>query len=250
MTKQINLQNPNPGGVFLAPNTVGAIPPGTVLDYVGDTAPTGFLICDGSAYNKTTYPNLWPIIGNKFGGVDPTFNVPDCRDKFIKGKNTDSIGDTGGQDSVANHSHSITSNVSVGNHSSLSLNNHSNLSATIPNHKHQTGIVYPNSPAAGAWGFYGFNSGGTAIAITGATGGAYANAGANYPQHSQNNTGNYYTKTDGGGGSVSFSQNITSHGFSQNITSHSVTNNAVTSSNENAHDNRPAYVTMNKIIKY
>ena len=33
-------------------------PVGTVLSFMGKTAPTGYLICDGTVYNISDYPNL------------------------------------------------------------------------------------------------------------------------------------------------------------------------------------------------
>jgi len=57
------------------------IPPGTVFDYAGTTAPTGYLLCDGSAVNRTTYSALFNILGTTWGVGDgsTTFNIPDLR---------------------------------------------------------------------------------------------------------------------------------------------------------------------------
>ena len=53
-------------------------PPALVLDYAGSSAPTGYLLCDGSAVSRTTYADLFAIIGTTYGEGDgsTTFNVP------------------------------------------------------------------------------------------------------------------------------------------------------------------------------
>ena len=57
--------------------------------YTGDTAPIGYLLCDGSAYDSVALPHLadlYAIIGNQFGGIDGTdFQVPDLRGMVVKG---------------------------------------------------------------------------------------------------------------------------------------------------------------------
>lgn len=72
------------------------VPAGVMLPYGGTSAPTGFLMCDGSAKNRTTYAALFAIIGETFGAGDgsTTFNLPDPRNVFIRGVNasTRSIG--------------------------------------------------------------------------------------------------------------------------------------------------------------
>jgi len=62
-------------------------PVGTVIWYAGSSAPTGYLLCDGSAVSRTTYATLFGIVGVKFGAGDSatTFNLPNLIDKFIEG---------------------------------------------------------------------------------------------------------------------------------------------------------------------
>lgn len=62
------------------------IVPGTVQAYGGLTAPSGWVLCDGTALNRTTYADLFSVIGVSFGGGDgtTTFNVPDLRGRFIR----------------------------------------------------------------------------------------------------------------------------------------------------------------------
>ena len=55
------------------------LPPGLIMDYVGSSAPYGWLLCDGSGYNPGTYALLFGVIGYTWGGSGSTFNVPDFR---------------------------------------------------------------------------------------------------------------------------------------------------------------------------
>jgi len=64
-----------------------AIPAGTVTAYAGSTAPTGYLIADGSAVSRTTYANLFAAIGTMYGAGDgsTTFNLPNYNGQFLRG---------------------------------------------------------------------------------------------------------------------------------------------------------------------
>ena len=42
-------------------------PIGTILAYGGATAPSGWLRADGSEVSKTTYSELYSVIGDKYG---------------------------------------------------------------------------------------------------------------------------------------------------------------------------------------
>lgn len=77
-TAGIKWETPSSGG-----GEVGAI-----SSYVSDTIPTGYLLCDGSAISRATYSALYAIIGDAFGEGDgsTTFNLPDLRGRFLRGK--------------------------------------------------------------------------------------------------------------------------------------------------------------------
>ena len=77
-------QLPALDGSNLTNLNVTAIPTGAILPYGGQTAPTGYLMCDGSAVSRTTYAALFAVVGSSFGMGDgiTTFNVPDYRDRF------------------------------------------------------------------------------------------------------------------------------------------------------------------------
>lgn len=62
-------------------------PTGCVLPYAGTVAPDGWVLCDGSTYDRTTYASLYGVIGDSNGEGDgsTTFHVPDLRGRFIRG---------------------------------------------------------------------------------------------------------------------------------------------------------------------
>jgi microcystin-dependent protein len=61
-----------------------ALPSGSVISYPLNSAPTGFLICNGQAVSRTTYSVLFGLLAEVYGAGDGvnTFNVPDLRDRF------------------------------------------------------------------------------------------------------------------------------------------------------------------------
>lgn len=62
-------------------------PAGTILPYAGDSAPAGWLLCNGASISRTTYATLYSVVANRFGSVDgSSFNVPDFRGRFLRGR--------------------------------------------------------------------------------------------------------------------------------------------------------------------
>jgi microcystin-dependent protein len=55
--------------------------------FAGTSAPTGWLLCDGSNVNRSTYPSLFNVVGETFGAGDgsTTFGLPDIRGEFVRG---------------------------------------------------------------------------------------------------------------------------------------------------------------------
>jgi microcystin-dependent protein len=78
-------------------STVSSVAPsGTVFIFAGTDLPTGYLLCDGTAYQQSQYANLYKAIGHTYRyGRDVTFNiggvntryfyVPDLRQCYVKG---------------------------------------------------------------------------------------------------------------------------------------------------------------------
>lgn len=63
------------------PSVSEVVPIGGILPYGGTTAPSGYLICDGSAISRTTYAPLFAVIGTNYGPGDgsTTFNLPNLK---------------------------------------------------------------------------------------------------------------------------------------------------------------------------
>jgi microcystin-dependent protein len=97
---------PDPGA-----SSVTAVPTGGLLLWGTSAAPTGFLLCDGSAVSRATYAalnTLWAAASYPFGNGDgvTTFNVPDLRGRFPIGKSTSGTGSTlGGSGGAIDHTH-------------------------------------------------------------------------------------------------------------------------------------------------
>jgi microcystin-dependent protein len=79
-------------------------PTGTVMPWLTNTAPTAFLICDGTAISRATYSDLFAIIGTTYGAGDgsTTFNLPNMKGRVLVGRDAgqtefDVIGETGGE---------------------------------------------------------------------------------------------------------------------------------------------------------
>lgn len=83
------------------------VPPGVISMYGATTAPTGYLLCDGAAVSRTTYVDLFGVIGTTFGAGDgsTTFNVPNYSgsNRFPRGAATP--GGTGG---ATTHTHTLS----------------------------------------------------------------------------------------------------------------------------------------------
>jgi microcystin-dependent protein len=82
-----------------------------------DSIPTGWLLCDGSEINRTTYADLFSAIGEQFGSTGATtFTLPLFQDIFPRSPaSSTSCGATGGEDTVslteaelASHSHTAS----------------------------------------------------------------------------------------------------------------------------------------------
>ncbi len=56
---------------------------GTILTSLMNSTPSGYLPCDGFEVSRTTYANLFSVIGVYFGGGDniTTFNLPNLEDQ-------------------------------------------------------------------------------------------------------------------------------------------------------------------------
>lgn len=100
-------------------------PAGTVNTYAGATAPSGWLLAYGQAISRTTYADLFAVIGTTYGAGDgsTTFALPDMRGRAVAGKDDmggsaasritsavtgvtgTTLGSAGGNQNVHQHTH-------------------------------------------------------------------------------------------------------------------------------------------------
>ena len=91
-------------------------PTGSVIAFAAQTAPAGWLLCQGQAVSRTTYAALFAIVGTTYGIGDNinTFNLPDLRAEFVRGWDAGRGVDTArpfGSTQIGNieaHTHSMT----------------------------------------------------------------------------------------------------------------------------------------------
>ena len=82
---------------------IEGIPTATIVPWSDSSVPSGFLECDGSAVSRSTYADLFAIVGTTYGSGDgsTTFNVPDLQDNVAVGKSgTKNLASTGGTNTV------------------------------------------------------------------------------------------------------------------------------------------------------
>ena len=92
-----------------------SVPTGTVIAFTNISAPPGgYLSCNGAAVSRTTYADLFAVIGTTFGAGDgsTTFNLPDLRDRYIKGQSSEALG-TYWAPGLPDHAHSFSSAYSL-----------------------------------------------------------------------------------------------------------------------------------------
>ena len=122
------------------------MPIGSIVMWPSDTAPDGWLLCDGTAYKRNDYANLFNVIGNKYNNgvvLFDRFKVPNLQSRFPLGASSVySLGDTGGEkevtltkEKIPSHNHTITK---IGGHNDGSGGTYKTFS-TLDTSKTETG---------------------------------------------------------------------------------------------------------------
>lgn len=199
-------------------------PAGIVMPFAGSVAPQGYLLCDGSAVDRTTYATLFAVIGTTFGIGDgsTTFNLPDMSGRVALGESqTHALGTTGGSETVTLQ----TTNLPAHAHTVPKHGHSHNITATTPKFVHsitQPAFTYnkPNS----ATSYHGIGTLGKAV--IGSTNTATA--------------------------TVATNASITAHAATACTMSGSVTDKAAFNSNSTgnnlAHNNMQPYMAVKYII--
>jgi microcystin-dependent protein len=77
---------------------------GIIVPWTDTSVPAGFLECDGSAVSRSTYADLFAVIGTTYGAGNgsTTFDLPDLQDNVLLGKsNNKALASTGGANTVS-----------------------------------------------------------------------------------------------------------------------------------------------------
>lgn len=158
---------------------VDANPSGTILPFAGTVAPSGYVLCDGTSYSRTTYASLYSAIGTTFGSADAaTFRVPDLRGRTMIGAGTGSglsarsVGQTGGAET-----HTLTTNEMPSHNHGINDPSHTHsspLGKDDGNNSNIAGQAPSGDAATQVWGA-ATNSSYTGITINNAGGGAAHN---------------------------------------------------------------------------
>lgn len=171
-------------------NYGGWAPVGSVLAFAGAIAPPGWFLCNGQAISRTTWANLFNLVGTLYGIGDgsTTFNIPDLRQRFVLGKAASGTGSTlGGTGGTIDHTHTGPSHTHTGpshTHTGPSHNHSINDSGeaivgasgasiglyTATGNKHFHTHTIPNTNNGGTGNTGAAGTGNTGSAGTGATG--------------------------------------------------------------------------------
>jgi microcystin-dependent protein len=122
---------------------IEGIPTATIVPWSDSSVPSGFLECNGAAVSRSTYADLFAIVGTTYGSGDgsTTFNVPDLQDNVAVGKSgTKPIASTGGANTV-------TSTGNVGG----STANATLSTAQLASHSHDVPTGLSPGPSAQIW---------------------------------------------------------------------------------------------------
>ena len=138
-------------------DAINSVVTGTINMWPTASAPTGYLLCQGSAVSRATYAALFAIIGTTFGVGDgtTTFNLPNYTNRMPYGA---TVGTTGGSADAVVVSHTHTTTV------------------TDPGHTHPLNQSGMNGTASGRYAFSNYdNSYGTGATQSATTGITVAN---------------------------------------------------------------------------
>jgi microcystin-dependent protein len=173
-------------GAFIG---VEGIPTGTIVPWTDSSLPTGFLECNGANVSRTTYADLFAVIGTTYGSGDgsSTFGLPDLQDEVVVGKSpTKALASTGGANTVSSGG-SVTTNINVTGNVGGNTANATLSTPQLASHSHNTTTPRFGNPGEDVAGAIGQITTGdqapqlpVSIANTGSGGGHSHNMSANF----------------------------------------------------------------------
>jgi len=172
------------GGTAAPVWAIPRLPTASITMYGASSAPSGWLMCDGTSYLRATYADLFAIIGTTYGAADGThFNVPNTQGVFVRGAGSQTISAI----SYTGVNGTVEGDKFQGHYHTITDPGHTHT-ITDPNHSHTiTDVAHTHSLQS--------NTGGSISNLTGATqiGGLTASTAAGMvagvPYVSSDNTG-------------------------------------------------------------
>jgi microcystin-dependent protein len=178
-------------------NAVSPNPVGSLQAYAGASAPTGWLMCDGTSYSTSVYPDLFSVLGYTYGGSSGNFNVPDLRGRVPIGAGTGAQnGGTGSGVISGGTSLTARSRGAFGGDERLQTHTHTGTTGNMnSNNVHQPYVV---SPGGHTWGADFGGTGGFAVfkfSPSSINGGCYGNVPLRTEAFDINHQHNFTTNT-------------------------------------------------------
>ena len=125
---------------------------GQVSFFTMNTAPTGWLKCNGAAISRTTYAKLFAVTGTTYGvgNGSTTFNLPDLRGDFIRGWDDARAIDSGRtfgtaqSDTLQGHQHDFKYSYGSGGSDGVNITTGVFYGAVLNNYTQNTGAPITN----------------------------------------------------------------------------------------------------------
>lgn len=110
----------------------GQVPTGSIMPWSANgSLPTGFLLCNGASVSRTTYADLFNVIGTAFGTASgTTFNLPDFQGRFLRGRDNSAGRDPDAASRTAQNTGGATGD-NVGSVQGTSTESHKHVTANV-----------------------------------------------------------------------------------------------------------------------